>query len=131
MGLLNLICATLVLFGGTSTLAEELPLGEPRLHGVRSRQTKALRRELNTVVESGNIRGVSLLVAHNGEVIFKESFGKISVDQRVPIASATKPLTATAFMMAAERFAFSTEDPIASHLPQFKRITNYWVILML
>jgi CubicO group peptidase (beta-lactamase class C family) len=49
------------------------------------------------------VPGISLLVAHRGEVIFKEAYGNLKVDQKVQMASSSKPVTATLLMILVDR----------------------------
>src|SRR6516225_9198958 len=57
--------------------------GDPRAHGVTDSELNALRALLRKGVKEHIAPGVSLLIAHKGEVIFKEAFGNLSIDQKV------------------------------------------------
>ena len=67
--------------------------------------------------------GVSLLLAHRGEVIFKEAFGDLTLDQKAQMASSSKPVTATLLMILADQGKLSLDDPVEKYLPEFKGIT--------
>ena len=83
----------------------------------------ALRKILRGAVEDKTVPGVSLLLAHRGEIIFKEAFGNLTVDQRVMMASSSKPVTATVVMILADQKKLSLDDPIEKYLPEFTGIT--------
>ena len=69
--------------------------GLPAPHGINEPDLEALRAILRKAVEDKTVPGVSLLLAHRGEIIFREAFGNLTVDQKVLMASSSKPVTAT------------------------------------
>jgi CubicO group peptidase (beta-lactamase class C family) len=97
--------------------------GDPQAHGIAERQVDALRAILRNAVDDGTVPGVSLLLAHKGEVIFKEAFGNIGLDQRVQMASSSKPVTATLLLILVDQGKLALDDPIEKFLPEFKSIT--------
>jgi CubicO group peptidase (beta-lactamase class C family) len=97
--------------------------GDPHTHGVTDTNLDALRAILRQAVEDHTVPGVSLLLAHKGEVIFKEAFGNLAVDQKALMASSAKPVTATVVMILADQSKLSLDDPIEKYLPEFKGIT--------
>jgi len=82
-----------------------------------------LRAMLRRAVEDGTVPGVSLLLAHRGEVIFKEAFGNMAIDQKVQMASSSKPVTGTLVMILVDQGKLALDDPIEKYLPEFKGIT--------
>jgi CubicO group peptidase (beta-lactamase class C family) len=102
--------------------AQVLRVGDPHAHGVKDEDLEAMRRILRSAVEDKTVPGVSLLLAHRGEIIFKEAFGNITVDQKAMMASSSKPVTATAVMILADRKKLALDDPIENYLPEFKGI---------
>lgn len=66
---------------------------------------------------------MSLLLAHKGEVIYKKSFGNLSVDHKALMASSSKPVTATILMILVDQGKLSLDDPVERYLPEFKGIT--------
>jgi CubicO group peptidase (beta-lactamase class C family) len=100
-----------------------LRVGDPHAHAVKDEDLEAMRRILRSAVEDKTVPGVSLLLAHRGEIIFKEAFGNITVDQKVMMASSSKPVTATAVLILADRKKLSLDDPVENYLPEFKGIT--------
>src|SRR4051812_1538367 len=83
---------------GRETSARVLRPGDPLEHGVKESDLAALRGLMKKAVDDGTLPGVSLLLAHEGEVIFKEAYGNLAVDQPARIASSTKPVAASAVL---------------------------------
>jgi len=96
---------------------------DPHAHGLTDADLNVLRVILRRAVDDHTVPGVSLLLAHKGEVIFKEAFGNLTVDQKVQMASSSKPVTATLIMILADQGKLSLDDPIEKYLPEFKGIT--------
>lgn len=67
----------------------------------------------------------SVLVARNGQTIFSKGYGMANYELDVPntartifrVGSLTKPFTATAILMLAERGKLNTGDSVCKHLP--------------
>src|SRR3954453_16587592 len=70
--------------------------------------------------KSGQVAGVTLLV--NGRsVAIRRCFGQArTVDAIFLLASLTKPMTATALMVLADRKEVSLSDPVQRFIPEFK-----------
>jgi CubicO group peptidase (beta-lactamase class C family) len=100
-----------------------LRVGDPHAHGIKDADLEALRTVLRGAVEDKTVPGVSLLLAHGGEIVFREAFGNLAVDQKVLMASSSKPVTATVLMILADRKKLDLDDPIEKYLPEFKTIT--------
>ena len=108
---------------GKPDSGQVLRAGDPHAHGVKDEDLDAMRTILRRAVEDQTVPGVSLLLAHRGEIIFKEAFGNLTVDQKVLMASSSKPVTATVVMILADRKKVGLDDPIENYLPEFKGIT--------
>jgi D-alanyl-D-alanine-carboxypeptidase/D-alanyl-D-alanine-endopeptidase len=108
---------------GTAPAPQMLRPGDPHAHGITDRQLDELRAILRKAVNDGTVPGVSLLLAHRGEVIFKEAFGDITLDQKIQMASSSKPVTATLLMILVDQGKLALDDPIEKHLPEFRGIT--------
>jgi CubicO group peptidase (beta-lactamase class C family) len=63
--------------------------------------------------------GAALRVVHHGAVVHDAAFGSYTADTRIPIASASKWLTAAAIMNLVEAGALRLDAPISQYLPQF------------
>lgn len=86
-----------------------------------------LRRE----VEEGRVPGVSALVLRKGEEIYFGAYGMADVENHIPMKrdtiirlySMTKPVTAVAVMILAERGEIDLLDPVSLYLPEFREQT--------
>jgi CubicO group peptidase (beta-lactamase class C family) len=102
---------------------QSLRPGDPHAHGLTDKDLNDLRAILSGAVDDHVVPGVSLLLAHRGEVIFKEAYGNLKVDQKVQMASSAKSVTATLLMILVDRGKLKLDDPIEKYLPEFKGIT--------
>ena len=74
---------------------------------------------LNEQVQSGNVSAAVLFV-QNGKDEFSKAFGKASNSEAIfLLASITKPMTATAVMILAERKELTLDDPAQRFIPEF------------
>jgi CubicO group peptidase (beta-lactamase class C family) len=100
--------------------APVLKEGQPSAHGLREADIEGLRTILQKAVEDKTVPGVSLLLAHKSEVIFKEAFGDLKVDQPVKLASDSKPISATVVMTIVDQGKMRLDDPLTKFVPEFK-----------
>lgn len=78
-------------------------------------------------VESGSIIGANVLVIHNGHEIYHNTIGYADRENKIYMKrdtifrmySMTKPITAVAIMILAERGEISLIDPINKYFPEF------------
>jgi CubicO group peptidase (beta-lactamase class C family) len=97
-------------------------------HGVTQDQLESLSDIMRQAVEQGQIAGGSFLVAHKGEVVFREAFGYADIeskrpfttDELLPIASVSKPFMASVLMVLVEQGKVKLDDPVEKYLPEFK-----------
>lgn len=76
---------------------------------------------------TGNVPGASVMVIHNGAILYKKAYGFADLEKRVAattttnyrLASVTKQFTAMAIMMLAERKQLSFDDPLTRFFPSF------------
>ena len=66
--------------------------------------------------------GAALLIAHRGELIFKEAAGRLEPNSILFLASSTKPITATVVAILAEQGILSLDDLLEKHIPEFKLV---------
>jgi CubicO group peptidase (beta-lactamase class C family) len=97
--------------------------GDPRAHGMSDSDLDSLSAILRTAVDDHTVPGVSLLLAHKGEVVYKKSFGNLTLDHKALMASSSKPVTATVLMILVDQGKLSLDDPVEKYLPEFKGIT--------
>ncbi|HUF25829.1 MAG TPA: serine hydrolase domain-containing protein [Gemmatimonadaceae bacterium] len=85
------------------------------------------RRIAERLVAERNIPGLSVAVAVNGEVVWREGFGWADVENRVPvtpntrfrIASISKPVTAVAVGLLVEQGRLDVDAPVQRYVPGF------------
>ncbi len=102
-----------------------------------------LEQEIDAIVQTiynDNEPGVALLVAKNGEPIYKKAFGKANLELDVPmkpenvfeLASITKQFTAVAILMLEEQGKLKVEDVITKFIPDYptndKKITVHHLL---
>jgi CubicO group peptidase (beta-lactamase class C family) len=108
--------------GTRSDPQQQIRSGDPRAHGLTAGNVEELRSILRAAVEKKTVPGVSLILVHRGEIIFREAFGNLTVDQRVQMASSAKPVTASLLLILADHGKLSLDEPIEKYLPEFRRI---------
>jgi CubicO group peptidase (beta-lactamase class C family) len=97
--------------------------GDPHAHGMTDKDLDALRSILRQAVDDKVVPGISMVLAHRGEVIFKEAYGDLKLDQKVQMASSSKSVTATLLMILVDQGKLALDDPVEKYLPEFKGIT--------
>ncbi len=93
-------------------------------------QRAAVRGVLEEAVARKAIPGGSLVVLARERVVFREAVGRTELDGGRPftvetpcmIASVSKPISATYFVLLDERGTISLDDPVEKYLPDFKGI---------
>ena len=100
--------------------AEELGFDVARLERVRG--------VCRQVMDAHAIRGMAIAVARGGSMALSEAFGVAGADADAPpatpetvwlLASITKPFTASAICLLAERGELQLSDPVTRYLPDF------------
>lgn len=99
-------------------------------HGVTQDQADSLDDIMRQSVEQGRVAGGSFLVAHKGEIVFREAFGYADIeskrpfttDELLPIASVSKPFMASVVMVLVEQGKVNLDDPVEKYLPEFKGV---------
>lgn len=75
-------------------------------------------------VEKGSSPSLAIAIAKDGKIVFEHAFGYADIEARVPatihtsysLASATKPITATALMVLHEQKKVSLSAPVESYI---------------
>jgi len=93
---------------------------------------KKLRERVRTTVladiESGRVGGAAIAVTQDGKTVYQECFGdkrigvQVSEDTLFRMASMTKPITATAILILADRGELELDAPVADFLPEFRKM---------
>lgn len=83
-------------------------------------------------IASGRLPGLDVLVARDGEAVYRHTSGRaredgtpMAADTIVRIASMTKPLTSVAFMMLVEEGKVALDDPVTRVIPEFAGLGVY------
>jgi CubicO group peptidase (beta-lactamase class C family) len=112
-------------------LAEPLPRAtKPETVGFSSQRLQRVTDTFNADVASGKIPGVVVLIARQGKVVYRQTFGfqdraentAMRPDSIFRIASMTKPITMVAALMLAEEGKLQLMDPVSVYLPQLKQL---------
>jgi len=93
----------------------------------------ALDAQLHCLVDQGKIPGAVVLVARNGELIYRDTTGFQDVGTRAPMTqdtlfrlySMSKPITSVAVMMLAEQGKLALDEPLDRFVPEFKGARVY------
>jgi len=88
----------------------------------------AVRAHIEQLVDEGEVPSMSVAVAHGGEIVWEEGFGLADREKNIaatehtmyPLASISKPLTATGLMVLVERGAVDLDHPINDYLGEAK-----------
>jgi len=117
MRILLVFCLTLslVLGGG-------LPVTSPEQVGLSSERLNRINTVMREHVEAGRLAGASGLIARNGKVAFRETWGEIKPDSIVRMYSMTKAVTGVAAMILYEEGRFSLTEPVSKYLPEFSKM---------
>lgn len=100
-----------------------LPVAAPQQAGFSKERLDRINTVMRQHVEAGRLAGASGLIARNGKVVFRESWGEMKLDSIVRMYSMTKGVTGVAAMILYEDGLFSMADPVSKYLPEFTHIT--------
>lgn len=79
----------------------------------------SLDKRAQADLKNNDISGASIVVCQNGEIVYKNFFGDVVENTLFRIASMTKPITAVAMMILAERGLICLEDRVEKYLPEY------------
>lgn len=115
----------LLIFGLVVSLVfgASLPTGTPEQAGFSKDRLNRINTVMQEHVAAGRLAGASGLIARNGKVVFRESWGEIKPDSIVRMFSMTKAVTGVAAMMLYEEGKFSLAEPVSKYLPEFSKMT--------
>jgi len=100
--------------------AADLPSTAPNQAGFSPERLNRINIVMREHVAGGRLNGASGLIARNGKVVFRETWGDYKPDTIVRMYSMTKALTGVAAMMLYEEGRFNLNDPVSKYLPEFK-----------
>ncbi|MGP1276270.1 MAG: serine hydrolase domain-containing protein [Caulobacterales bacterium] len=115
-----LACLPLLLSAASTAIAAE---------DAASRAAEAAGTFASTVLEAGEAPGLSIGIAHRGEILVVNGYGFANLEHEVPvtedtvfrIGSVTKQFTAAAILLLAEERRLSLDDTIDAYFPDFPR----------
>src|SRR5438270_5208651 len=114
MRILLVFCLVASLVVGAS-----LPTAAPEQAGFSSDRLNRINTLMREHIASGRLNGASGLIARNGKVVFRETWGEYKPDTIVRMYSMTKAFTGVAAMILYEEGKFSLTDPISKYMPEF------------
>jgi CubicO group peptidase (beta-lactamase class C family) len=100
-----------------------LPTSAPEQAGFSKDRLNRINSVMQEHVTAGRLAGASGLLARNGKVVFRETWGEVKPDTIVRMFSMTKAVTGAAAMMLYEEGKFSLTDPVSKYLPEFAKMT--------
>ena len=103
--------------------AANLPTGAPEQAGFSKDRLNRINTVMQEHVAAGRLAGASGLLARNGKVVFRETWGEMKPDSIVRMFSMTKAVTGVAAMMLYEEGKFSLTDPVSKYVPEFAKMT--------
>ncbi|MCL5744596.1 MAG: beta-lactamase family protein [Acidobacteria bacterium] len=115
---------TLAGFALTLSLAcaGALPTAAPEQAGLSPGRLARVNAVMRQHVESGRLAGASGLIARDGKVVFRETWGDLKPDSIVRMYSMTKAVTGVAAMILYEEGRFALSEPLSKYLPEFKEM---------
>ncbi len=107
----------------------EFSRATPSEAGFSPERLADLEMHLKEKVGSGQLPGVSVMVARGDAVVLDASYGYADIEEQVPLApdtifslySLTKPLAAVAMLLLQEDGVWHLDDSIERHLPELTR----------
>jgi CubicO group peptidase (beta-lactamase class C family) len=115
-------CLLVILGAATALPSRAVPEAIP--------STGDLTKVLQPFVDSNSLVGAVVAVADKNKIVDLEAVGyadlatkkPLTIDSTFWIASMSKPITATAFMMLVDEGKISIDDPVEKYLPEFANI---------
>jgi CubicO group peptidase (beta-lactamase class C family) len=125
-------CAVLALLLLCSTPAASAPLDvtQPENVGMSSARLAHLKDYFQDLLDDEKTGGYQILISRRGKIVMYENLGWANVEKRIPysdetlfrIFSMTKPVIGVAMMMLYEEGAYSLNDPLFKHIPEFSNL---------
>lgn len=102
--------------------------GQPEQAGMRSERIRYLENSVQQWVSDGATPAAAMLVARKGLIVSHNAYGPLTpeegapplaTDSLFPLASLTKPLTATCILILVEDGKLDLFDPVSRFIPEF------------
>lgn len=94
--------------------------GPPPSAGAAKDAFAAIDESMRERVRNDGLRGGVVFVVRDGSVIHEASVGSVDPSTVIPIASASKWLTAATIMTLVDEGKLALDDPVAKYLPEFQ-----------
>jgi CubicO group peptidase (beta-lactamase class C family) len=128
-----ILLATLLLINSCNNPKQQEDPVEEQLKIINQKAIAHIDSTLRSMVESGQVAGVSSLIFEKNEEVYFNAFGFADKEAGIPmdrntivkIYSMTKPITGTALMTLHEKGAFQLDDPISTYAPEFTNMQVY------
>ncbi|MEM6772189.1 MAG: serine hydrolase domain-containing protein, partial [Bacteroidota bacterium] len=109
------------------TLAQQLTPASPANQGFSAERLTRIDAYMQSLVDEGIIPNAQTLVARNGKIIHRGTFGLSDLEQKTVtqpddiyrIASQTKAIVTVGLMMEWEKGKFLLSDPVSKFIPAF------------
>jgi len=137
LGLLFAVIVTIAsggaLYFAATIAVHRDPAAVPSIPGVHAERyagaIEESRRLAHALLLEGNLPGLSVAVARNGEIVWTEGFGWADVEDRRPVTprtqfrlgSVSKTLTAAALLLLHERGRIDLDAPVQTYVPAYPR----------
>jgi CubicO group peptidase (beta-lactamase class C family) len=110
------------------TACQTSPLPTPTAATAGADPFDAVRARIERLVADGEVPSMAVAVARDGEIIWEQGFGLADRERDIPatehtpypLASISKPLTATGLMILVERGLVNLDRPIDDYLGEIK-----------
>jgi CubicO group peptidase (beta-lactamase class C family) len=96
--------------------ATKVPVTEPKISGEVPSFTD-VTAYLEETFELGQLAGIAVRVQHGGDLLYEKSLGDLGPETVVPVASASKWVTAALLMTLVDDGLLSLDGPLSAHLP--------------
>ena len=110
-------------------LIRELPLAKPAAVGMSRAKLEVVDEKVTELIARKRLAGAVVVITRRGKLVYNKSFGLRDIENSKPmkpdtifrIFSMTKAITSAAAMMLVDEGKLRIEDPVSSHLPEFKK----------
>lgn len=111
----------------SGSFAADLPRASPHQVGMSAERLQRVGAEIDRIVESGELVGMTALIARRGKLVFQHTTGVLDAETGAPLShdsllriySMTKPVTAVAAMILVEEGRLRLDDPDTHFFPEW------------
>jgi CubicO group peptidase (beta-lactamase class C family) len=118
----RLSISLVLLLACAASAAAQLTTAAPQSAGFSAERLARINAVMKEHVAQGHLAGASGLIARNGKIVFRESWGEVKLDTIVRMYSMTKGVTGVAAMILYDEGKFDLADPVSQYLPEFKNM---------